>query len=222
MSDEITNNDRSWSVVPKGGSARHPLVHLPLYQKQPHVTVSCKPISSLGLSVAQICATDNLLSTVFSGLQVLNQCCGSWKLAGAEQSCMMFAGFLTKSLLTKSPLTLPHLKNLLLIGVTGQSSCLFLKVTFLYLFLLVMMAKEKPPITVVGDVGGRIAIIVVRPQTCMWKLLHPPYWNMSSHTTSVLERYSVRTVWNFWGTTKYHSKAKYCVPGVFCTSWDSL
>lgn len=27
---------------------------------------------------------------------------------------------------------------------------------------LVMMAKEKPPITVVGDVGGRIAIIVVR------------------------------------------------------------
>nr|XP_045746128.1 phosphoribosyl pyrophosphate synthase-associated protein 1 [Mirounga angustirostris] len=26
--------------------------------------------------------------------------------------------------------------------------------------LLVMMAKEKPPITVVGDVGGRIAIIV--------------------------------------------------------------
>lgn len=28
--------------------------------------------------------------------------------------------------------------------------------------LAVMMAKEKPPITVVGDVGGRIAIIVVR------------------------------------------------------------
>lgn len=28
--------------------------------------------------------------------------------------------------------------------------------------ILVMMAKEKPPITVVGDVGGRIAIIVVR------------------------------------------------------------
>jgi hypothetical protein len=26
-----------------------------------------------------------------------------------------------------------------------------------------MMAKEKPPITVVGDVGGRIAIIVVSP-----------------------------------------------------------
>lgn len=25
-----------------------------------------------------------------------------------------------------------------------------------------MMAKEKPPITVVGDVGGRIAIIIVR------------------------------------------------------------
>ena len=30
---------------------------------------------------------------------------------------------------------------------------------------LVMMAKEKPPITVVGDVGGRIAIIVVRVTT---------------------------------------------------------
>lgn len=30
--------------------------------------------------------------------------------------------------------------------------------------LPVMMAKEKPPITVVGDVGGRIAIIVVRLQ----------------------------------------------------------
>lgn len=30
--------------------------------------------------------------------------------------------------------------------------------------LSVMMAKEKPPITVVGDVGGRIAIIVVRSQ----------------------------------------------------------
>lgn len=28
--------------------------------------------------------------------------------------------------------------------------------------LPVMMAKEKPPITVVGDVGGSIAIIVVR------------------------------------------------------------
>lgn len=31
----------------------------------------------------------------------------------------------------------------------------------LFPFSLVMMAKEKPPITVVGDVGGRIAIIVV-------------------------------------------------------------
>lgn len=27
-----------------------------------------------------------------------------------------------------------------------------------------MMPKEKPPITVVGDVGGRIAIIVVRKE----------------------------------------------------------
>lgn len=34
---------------------------------------------------------------------------------------------------------------------------------FGFVFLpIVMMAKEKPPITVVGDVGGRIAIIVVR------------------------------------------------------------
>uniref|UniRef100_A0A8D0AUU3 Phosphoribosyl pyrophosphate synthetase associated protein 1 n=1 Tax=Sander lucioperca TaxID=283035 RepID=A0A8D0AUU3_SANLU len=32
--------------------------------------------------------------------------------------------------------------------------------TFFHLCLSVMMAKEKPPITVVGDVGGRIAIIV--------------------------------------------------------------
>lgn len=37
------------------------------------------------------------------------------------------------------------------------------QLTELGLFLSpVMMAKEKPPITVVGDVGGRIAIIVVR------------------------------------------------------------
>lgn len=35
---------------------------------------------------------------------------------------------------------------------------------FFHLCFPVMMAKEKPPITVVGDVGGRIAIIVVRPQ----------------------------------------------------------
>lgn len=28
--------------------------------------------------------------------------------------------------------------------------------------VVVMMAKEKPPMTVVGDVGGRIAIIIVR------------------------------------------------------------
>lgn len=34
-----------------------------------------------------------------------------------------------------------------------------------------MMAKEKPPITVVGDVGGRIAIIVVRPCAYMWMIL---------------------------------------------------
>lgn len=33
----------------------------------------------------------------------------------------------------------------------------------LFLFLFpVLIPKEKPPITVVGDVGGRIAIIVVR------------------------------------------------------------
>lgn len=33
-----------------------------------------------------------------------------------------------------------------------------------------MMAKEKPPITVVGDVGGRIAIIVVWP--CIIVFMH--------------------------------------------------
>ncbi len=32
---------------------------------------------------------------------------------------------------------------------------------FVFLFLTVLIPKEKPPITVVGDVGGRIAIIVV-------------------------------------------------------------
>uniref|UniRef100_A0A8C5DJG2 Phosphoribosyl pyrophosphate synthase-associated protein 1-like n=1 Tax=Gouania willdenowi TaxID=441366 RepID=A0A8C5DJG2_GOUWI len=36
----------------------------------------------------------------------------------------------------------------------------FLYVIFAVLYLSVMMAKEKPPITVVGDVGGRIAIII--------------------------------------------------------------
>ena len=35
----------------------------------------------------------------------------------------------------------------------------------LFYFLAVMAAKEKPPMNVVGDVGGRIAIIVVR--TCL-------------------------------------------------------
>uniref|UniRef100_A0A671VAX6 Phosphoribosyl pyrophosphate synthetase associated protein 1 n=1 Tax=Sparus aurata TaxID=8175 RepID=A0A671VAX6_SPAAU len=37
---------------------------------------------------------------------------------------------------------------------------IFWKIMFFHLCLSVMMAKEKPPITVVGDVGGRIAIIV--------------------------------------------------------------
>lgn len=41
------------------------------------------------------------------------------------------------------------------------------KLNFLSFHLSVMMAKEKPPITVVGDVGGRIAIIVVRTPTFM-------------------------------------------------------
>lgn len=38
----------------------------------------------------------------------------------------------------------------------------FSQVTGSLFIFSVMMAKEKPPITVVGDVGGRIAIIVVR------------------------------------------------------------
>ena len=32
---------------------------------------------------------------------------------------------------------------------------------FLYLIPTVQSAKEKPPINVVGDVGGRIAIVIV-------------------------------------------------------------
>jgi hypothetical protein len=34
----------------------------------------------------------------------------------------------------------------------------------------VMTAKEKPPINVVGDVGGRIAIMVVRFKSLLWNL----------------------------------------------------
>lgn len=37
----------------------------------------------------------------------------------------------------------------------------FLSSFFFLFFLPVLIPKEKPPITVVGDVGGRIAIIVV-------------------------------------------------------------
>lgn len=47
--------------------------------------------------------------------------------------------------------------------VSLSTSCFMYENEKLLKFLfLVMMAKEKPPITVVGDVGGRIAIIVVR------------------------------------------------------------
>lgn len=42
----------------------------------------------------------------------------------------------------------------------SRSHCLSFHVPF-FLFP-VLIPKEKPPITVVGDVGGRIAIIVVR------------------------------------------------------------
>ena len=44
--------------------------------------------------------------------------------------------------------------------------------TFVFFCLAVMMAKEKPPITVVGDVGGRIAIIVVR--AALFSTFFPP------------------------------------------------
>ena len=37
------------------------------------------------------------------------------------------------------------------------------------ILLTVLAAKEKPPINVVGDVGGRIAIMVVSKT---WTLLH--------------------------------------------------
>lgn len=44
--------------------------------------------------------------------------------------------------------------------VGGSHLSRYLTNSVLWCVLLVMMAKEKPPITVVGDVGGRIAIIV--------------------------------------------------------------
>jgi len=31
----------------------------------------------------------------------------------------------------------------------------------IYLFFIVLIPKEKPPLHVVGDVGGKIAIVVV-------------------------------------------------------------
>lgn len=49
--------------------------------------------------------------------------------------------------------------------VGGSHLSRYLTNSVLWCVLLVMMAKEKPPITVVGDVGGRIAIIVVWPGT---------------------------------------------------------
>lgn len=42
------------------------------------------------------------------------------------------------------------------LNCSWDNSCLYVIVTF-----LAQVAKEKPPLTVVGDVGGRIAIMVV-------------------------------------------------------------
>lgn len=43
------------------------------------------------------------------------------------------------------------------------------------LFILAMVAKEKPPLTLVGDVNGRIAIMVVgesgKKSHNIWKIL---------------------------------------------------
>lgn len=53
--------------------------------------------------------------------------------------------------------------------VTAVShNLLYLTVSF---FIPVLIPKEKPPITVVGDVGGRIAIIVVRTLITQFWLL---------------------------------------------------
>lgn len=46
-----------------------------------------------------------------------------------------------------------------------------------------MMAKEKPPITVVGDVGGRIAIIVVRLQAL--RHMHIDIHTCTAHETQM-------------------------------------
>lgn len=90
-------------------------------------------------------------------------CCGSWMLVGVLTSCMMFAGSLIGSLHAASPPPPPtHARWARGYQIDRRSFPELL--TLLRLCLSVMMAKEKPPITVVGDVGGRIAIIVVRPQ----------------------------------------------------------
>lgn len=48
-----------------------------------------------------------------------------------------------------------------------------------------MMAKEKPPITVVGDVGGRIAIIVVRLRDSSH--MHPEFTALDTQTRTARE-----------------------------------
>lgn len=103
---------------------------------------------------------------LFFGLKSLDWSCSSWILAEVELSCMMFAGLN----LIHSPhpiccfplylICAPSLIPEVLIGFTS-----YVESNDPFIFLSVMMAKEKPPITVVGDVGGRIAIIVVRLST---------------------------------------------------------
>lgn len=67
---------------------------------------------------------------------------------------------------------------------------------------LVMMAKEKPPITVVGDVGGRIAIIVVRNWTSYQCDDH--FWLMGQtmHVVSVLQDDIIDDVEDFVATAE--------------------
>ncbi len=50
------------------------------------------------------------------------------------------------------------------------NSLIFLIILLFFFSCLAVTAKEKPPINVVGDVGGRIAIVVVSIQSCLqWK-----------------------------------------------------
>lgn len=58
--------------------------------------------------------------------------------------------------------------------INGKRQPLAALTVCLLLFpFLVLIPKEKPPITVVGDVGGRIAIIVVSNGDASWVKVSP-------------------------------------------------